>query len=80
LTTDELDCDAALELLHDYLKREIPPELAPVVERHLERCAPCFTHARFEEKFLQLLSARSREIRCPEALRRRISESLRQPT
>ena len=42
MTTDELDCDAALELLHDYLKREIPPELAPVVERHLEQCAPCF--------------------------------------
>lgn len=80
MTTDELDCDAALELLHDYLKREISPELAPVVERHLERCVPCFSHARFEEKFLELLSGRTREIRCPEALRRRIAESLRQPS
>lgn len=78
MTTDELDCDAALELLQDYLKREIPPDLAPVVARHLERCAPCFSHARFEEKFLKLLSGRAQDIRCPDALRRRIAESLRQ--
>ena len=78
MTTDDLDCDAALELLQDYLKREIPPDLAPVVERHLERCAPCFSHARFEEKFLKLLSGRAQDVHCPDSLRRRIAESLRQ--
>ena len=79
MTTDELDCERALELLQDYLKHEVPPALVPVVERHLERCAPCFSHARFEEKFLKLLSERARDVRCPDSLRRRIAESLRQP-
>ena len=80
MTTDELDCERALELLQDYLKREIAPDMVPVIERHLERCTPCLSHSRFEEKFLRLLSERARDVRCPETLRRRIAESLRQPS
>ena len=50
---DRIDCRQATEQLHDYLKQEITPELAEEIRAHLERCKPCFNHARFEESFLR---------------------------
>lgn len=76
MSGDRLDCERALALLQDYLKREADPASAPLVEQHLARCAPCLSHARFERNFLLLLQARAAEIRCPDALRARIAEAL----
>ena len=72
-----VDCERALALLQDYLKREAEPGLAVVIERHLEACADCLTHAKFERNFLLMLQARAAEVRCPDALRARIAEALR---
>ena len=76
MSQSELDCDRALELLQDYLKREADPAVAPLMEQHLARCADCLGHARFERNFLLLLQARAAGIRCPDALRARIAEAL----
>ena len=73
----ELDCERALALLQDYLKREADPELGREIERHLEACGDCLTHARFERNFLLGLQARFAGLRCPDALRARIAEALR---
>ena len=76
MSGEKLNCREALELLQDYLHREATPELARQIERHLEHCAPCLRHARFEENFQALLGATAAEIRCPDALRERIRDAL----
>ena len=73
----ELDCERALALLQDFLKREADPGLAEVIERHLEACRDCLTHAKFERNFLLMLQARAADVRCPDALRARITDALR---
>lgn len=70
------ECQQALAELQEFLRREAGPEAAEQIERHLERCAPCLKHARFEQKFLDLLSSTTTEIRCPDALRQRICSAL----
>jgi anti-sigma factor (TIGR02949 family) len=77
---DELDCDAALVQLDDYLRRELTPDLAERVRTHLERCAPCFRQLRFAEQFLALLRTPASGARCPDTLRARIAEALRAET
>lgn len=74
---DELDCDAALAQLDDYLRRELTPDLAERVRTHLERCAPCFRQLRFAERFLALLRTPASGTRCPDTLRDRIADALR---
>jgi len=74
---DQLDCDAALAQLDDYLRRELTPDLAERVRTHLERCAPCFRELRFAERFLALLRTPASGTRCPDTLRDRIAEALR---
>lgn len=69
--SDRIDCRQAKEQLHDYLKREMTPELAEEIRAHLDRCKPCFTHATFEENYLRLLESCGRQ-RCPGTLRARI--------
>jgi len=72
-----IDCADAVARLQDYFKRELTPELAQEVERHLQHCGGCFAHARFEENFLLMLETRARRDSCPSALRMRIVHTLR---
>ncbi len=74
---DGLDCAAALDQLHDYLKQELTPAVAAEVRAHLERCAPCFTRLRFVERFQETLRTPAAGTRCPDPLRQRIAEALR---
>jgi anti-sigma factor (TIGR02949 family) len=77
MTDAELDCERALALMQDYLKSEADPALLPLIERHLEACVRCVSHAKFERNFLLVLQARAADVRCPDALRARIAEALR---
>lgn len=72
-----LDCREAMAHLHDYLKREITPDMAEEVQSHLERCLECLHHARFEENFLAMLQTRAGRTTCPREVRARILELLR---
>jgi anti-sigma factor (TIGR02949 family) len=74
---EPIDCHQAAARLQDYLKQELTPELAAAVRVHLEHCRPCFTHARFEQRFLLMLESRARKCGCPGALRARIVNLLR---
>jgi anti-sigma factor (TIGR02949 family) len=71
------DCEQALAHLQDYLKHEITPELAAEVRQHLERCRPCFRHARFEANFLTMLETHCAKETCPSQVRARILAMLR---
>jgi anti-sigma factor (TIGR02949 family) len=72
-----IDCEEAVAQLHDYLKRELTPDLAEEVKSHLARCRSCFGQAQFEQNFLRLLESRGTRETCPEALRQKIVELLR---
>jgi anti-sigma factor (TIGR02949 family) len=72
-----IDCEQAMAHLHDYLKRELTPELVDEVRLHLDRCRDCLCLARFEENFLTMLETRARRDTCPNELRARILAALR---
>lgn len=67
-----LDCDEALELLHEYLKRQLTPELAERVRAHIEMCRPCLSHSKFEASYLRMLEDKLKSIACPTESRDRI--------
>lgn len=73
-----LTCEQAVELLMDYVKRELPPEVAQAVQQHLDECQPCDQHARFESRFVLILETRLGRDRCPDRLKDRILDSLAQ--
>ncbi|MGH7509483.1 MAG: zf-HC2 domain-containing protein [Gemmatimonadales bacterium] len=72
-----IDCEQAKAHLQDYLKREITPDIAHEVQRHLERCRECFRHARFEANFLVMLETRGGREVCPREVRARVLALLR---
>jgi anti-sigma factor (TIGR02949 family) len=74
---NRLDCDQALSHLHDYLKRELTPDLIAEVRTHLDRCRDCDGYARFEQSFLRMLETRARKETCPHAVKERILSALR---
>jgi anti-sigma factor (TIGR02949 family) len=74
---DPIDCHEAAARLQDFLKQELTPELAAEVRAHLDRCRPCFDHAKFEQSFLIMLETRARRCGCPDSLRARIVSTLR---
>jgi anti-sigma factor (TIGR02949 family) len=75
--SDAIDCREAHARLQDYLKEELTSERAAEVAAHLERCRPCFSQAKFEERFLLMLRSKTQQTCCPHALRARILDALR---
>lgn len=73
---EECDCSQALELLQDYLKQELSPDLARRIEQHFVNCLPCFRSRRFEERFIAMLAERTRGICAPEEVRARVLAAL----
>jgi anti-sigma factor (TIGR02949 family) len=75
---DGIDCRTAVQQLWDYLDEELTPERMSEVRVHLERCRTCLPHHDYARVFLAALSsARDTDARAPEALRRRVMDSLR---
>ena len=37
----QLTCEEVVEQLMDFLKREVPPEVAQAMQDHLDECRPC---------------------------------------
>jgi anti-sigma factor (TIGR02949 family) len=72
-----LDCAEALAHLHDYLKRELTPDLIGEVRTHLEHCRSCEGYARYEQSFLEMLENRAQKETCPNEVRARIVAALR---
>jgi len=67
-----MDCDEALELLHEYLKRQLTPELAERVRAHIEECRPCLSHSKFETNYLRMIEDKLKSMTCPPESRERI--------
>jgi anti-sigma factor (TIGR02949 family) len=77
---DSIACREAKDRLQDFLKQELTPEVAAEIRAHLDKCRPCFAHARFEQSFLAMLEARAGRCGCPDTLRARVVSTLRVET
>jgi anti-sigma factor (TIGR02949 family) len=67
-----LNCEEALELLHEYLKLQLTPDLSERVRAHIQTCRPCFAHSRFEDNYLKMLEHKLKSLVCPTESRERI--------
>ena len=67
-----LNCEEALELLHEYLKLQLTPELGERVRAHIQVCRPCFTYSRFEDNYLKMLKYKLKSLVYPTESRERI--------
>jgi anti-sigma factor (TIGR02949 family) len=65
-------CAAILRRLDDYIDRELAPDEAALVERHIEDCLQCAGRLRFELGLMRQLRARLRRIDLPADLMARI--------
>jgi len=72
----KIDCQAAAKRLYEYLDDELTPESEAEVRAHLEDCALCFKVLGFEDAYLSFLRARTRAIKAPEHLKKRIFEQV----
>lgn len=72
-----MNCDECLEIMWQYLDGELDGVSSDELQRHLEQCRACFTHAEFE----RALKARVRRAcggeQAPPALRERLTRLLR---
>ena len=76
-TGADVDCDAALESLFDFLDGELDGTLEERLRAHVHHCKPCFSRADFERRFLAVVQAARTEERCPGTLRARVLGALR---
>ncbi len=74
----EIDCQGAFDRLYEFLDSEIDADTEAAIRSHLEECANCFKFFDFEKTYLRFLEAQTRAAGAPEALRRRLLESLMQ--
>lgn len=66
-----MTCEDVLRELLAYLDREVDPDTAALIDRHLQSCRGCFSRAEFERKLKGHLEA-SGEKPAPERLRARV--------
>jgi anti-sigma factor (TIGR02949 family) len=74
------DCAKVREQLMDFLKQELPADLAAQVRHHLDDCAPCEDCAEYERRFVALLQQRLSGECCPSTVRARVLSALRDMT
>ena len=74
------DCGRVRDQLMDFLKQELPADLAAQVRQHLDDCPPCEDCAEYERRFVTLLQERLHGTCCPSAVRARVLAALRDAT
>lgn len=71
-----LECREVMDLLYQYLDRELTPAVADAIRAHLAACRHCFALHHFEDAYRRFLAARIRARGAPAPLRRRILDQL----
>lgn len=74
---DEMDCKKAADKLYDLLDGELTADVERKLREHVSGCPHCFTSADFEKRFLTALEQLKARGCCPDALRAKVTESLR---
>lgn len=55
MTAHDIDCQAAMERLWDFLDGELNEETMARVQSHLSACSCCHPHVEFSRRFLEAL-------------------------
>ncbi|MBW3636098.1 MAG: zf-HC2 domain-containing protein [Armatimonadetes bacterium] len=71
-----LSCKETIERLDDYLDRELSPQEAKLVVRHLKICHQCAKRFAFERELVEGLRRRLHRIEAPADLLEKIRTSL----
>lgn len=72
----QIDCEEALRRLAGFLDRELGPQSAAEVERHLETCRSCYSRAEFERRLRERLREDLKEAAVPAGLESRVRRLL----
>jgi mycothiol system anti-sigma-R factor len=73
-------CAETVKLLGEFLDRELTNCEVETVQGHLDRCPPCLTVYRFEEKVRRLVRVHCVSDCAPSNLRNQIMARLRRPS
>jgi anti-sigma factor (TIGR02949 family) len=73
---DYFTCRDAFDRLYEYLDAVLPPGEAGAVRAHLDQCADCLHHFRFEEDLLRRIRDKARAVRAPKHLKAGIEKLL----
>jgi anti-sigma factor (TIGR02949 family) len=73
-----VNCQDVVRKLWDFLDEELDEERMAAVRAHIARCNSCYPHVDFERAFLDALAECRQTGGCPEEVRRRVVEALRQ--
>ncbi len=71
------NCQDVASELHEYLDRELSPEEAERLERHLELCPTCYQLVMFESGVIKLIKRDCGAETAPQSLKNRIRSLLR---
>ena len=77
-TENHIDCSAVNAAAFEYLDGEMPPDQCATLDAHMGRCPPCRDFVERERSFLRTLRAKMAGERCPDVVRDRIREAMRQ--
>ena len=73
---DALTCEDCLAVLYEFLDGEVDSAERPRVQAHVDRCAECFQHLKFEQRFLEQLRSAAAHGVPSDSLRGRLLEVL----
>ncbi len=74
-----IDCGTAVRMLWDYLDGNLGPREVEAIQRHVNRCSHCFSHADFGQVVLDAIAQarQSQAVDPAAALRERVIARLR---
>jgi mycothiol system anti-sigma-R factor len=73
----ETDCSEVLAEVWLFLDNECAYERRDLLQHHLDECSPCLARYGLEEHLKELLARKCGGDQAPEALRRRLRDSIR---
>jgi len=74
-----MTCAEIHDLLLDYLRRQLTPQIAFEIREHLDACHACLNCLELERNYLALVEGVLRRQRCPSHLRAQILSALFSP-
>jgi len=72
-----MNCEESMEMLWQFLDKELDGEATGELQRHLEECRHCFSKAEFEQRLRAMVRRSCSCEQAPPELRERLSKLIR---
>ena len=66
-------CEKVIEMIWEFLDREITPDAAADLQKHIDLCRSCFTRIEFEKALRENCRTKTNHV-CPDKLKLRIRQ------